>query len=419
MIRRVEALSFRSLRYVSQEMSDFHLLVGPNASGKTTFLDVIALLGDLLRDGLEMAVRSRSPDLVSLIWMERGDRFELAVEMEIPPEQRTQFPRNGQSRARYEVAIGLDPRGELTLLGENLWLRPQPPGPAAPVQRSLFPRPPDPPNTIVIPQGRKTPIGWRTVVSKRPESGNDYFLSEVTGWNNQFRLGPQKSALANLPEDEERFPVAIWAKRFLIEGVRRLVLNSEAMRRPSPPGSPTRFQLDGSNLAWVVESLRAGDREMFERWIRHVRTALPDLRTVETVVREEDRHRYLRVVYATGLKAPSWAVSDGTLRLLALTILAYLPERNRIFLIEEPENGIHPSAVETVFQSLSSTYDSQILCASHSPVVLSLATPEQVLCFARDTDGATDIVRGHEHPNLQNWQGDSDLGMLLAAGVLG
>lgn len=107
------------------------------------------------------------------------------------------------------------------------------------------------------------------------------------------------------------------------------------------------------------------------------------------------------------------------MRLLALTLLAYIGEPGHIYLIEEPENGIHPRAVETVFQSLSSAYESQVLCATHSPVMLSLAEPDQILCFARTPEGATDVVRGDEHPNLREWRRGTDLGTLFATGVLG
>jgi predicted ATPase len=116
---------------------------------------------------------------------------------------------------------------------------------------------------------------------------------------------------------------------------------------------------------------------------------------------------------------PSWTLSDGTLRLLALTLLAYLDLPGRIFLIEEPENGIHPEAVECVYQALSSTTESQVLCASHSPVLLSLSEPSRLLCFARDDRGAADIRRGDEHPALKAWKRGADLGTLFASGVLG
>jgi hypothetical protein len=72
-----------------------------------------------------------------------------------------------------------------------------------------------------------------------------------------------------------------------------------------------------------------------------------------------------------------------------------------------------------MYQSLSSVYDAQILMASHSPVILSAASPEGVLCFAKTPEGATDIVRGDRHPRLTDWHGEVDLGSLFASGVLG
>ena len=56
MIRRIEALRYRGLRYISQEVKPFQMLVGPNASGKSTFLDVPALFSDFVRDGLDSTI---------------------------------------------------------------------------------------------------------------------------------------------------------------------------------------------------------------------------------------------------------------------------------------------------------------------------------------------------------------------------
>lgn len=427
MLTKVEAVNYRSLRSISQRLAPFQTLVGPNGSGKSTFLDVIGFLGDVLRVGPLRAILGdgngipqRAADLSHLTWMRAGSRFELAVELQLPA---TRMPPEHQSRftlARYEVAVeSLPDTGEVVLAAETLWLLPkEEPGPSH-AQRMLFPETVSLRESIVRAPKSKAPKGWRKVVSKVADAGNDYFISETTEWNNGFRLGPSKSALANLPEDEERFPAATWVKRFLMEGVRRVALNAEAMRRPSPPGSPRVFLPDGSNLPWVVHALSEHSPDRFQRWIDHFRTAIPDLRTVSTIDRPEDRHRYLVVEYQNGLKAPSWVVSDGTLRLLALTLLAYTDGADGIALIEEPENGIHPKAVEAVYQSLSTVYDAQVLCASHSPIVLALAKPADLLCFAKDASGATDIVRGDEHPRLRNWTGTLDLGALFAAGVLG
>lgn len=418
MIRRLETVQYRCLLDRSQEIGQFQILVGPNGSGKSTFLDVVRLLGDLLNNGLASAIRSRAPDFLSLVWMGHGSRFDLALELEIPRDRQARLQQNGFSRARYEVALGLNAKKELSILGEDLWLKPDEPRQKDP-QRNLFPQAFPPRGALVKASGKHAPKGWKKVVSKKADTGNDYFISETTAWNNPFRLGPQKLALSNLPEDEERFPVATWVKRVLMEGIQYMVLNSESIRKPSPPGSPLDFLPDGSNLPWSIHNLSEVNPASFGRWIAHVRTALPDLETVETIERPEDKHRYLQVVYRSGLRAPSWTVSDGTLRLLALTLIAYLEGEGKVFLVEEPENGIHPQALETVFQSLSSGYESQVLCATHSPVFLSLAEPEQLLCFALTQNGATDIVRGDLHPNLREWKRTADLGTLFAAGVLG
>jgi predicted ATPase len=416
MIRRIEALRYRALRYISREIGDFQILVGPNASGKSTFLDVARFLGDLLKNGLEGAVRARSPDLRNLVWMQEDRSLELAVEIEIPEDRRRRLPQNGYDRARYEIAIGTR-EGAIAITAETLWLKPA--TNLDSVRRDLFPLQAKAPDTIVFPEGRRSPRGWKKVVTKRTESGIDYFMSETTGWNNPFRLGDQRTALANLPEDEDRFPVATWVKRFLVEGIDFLVLKSEAMRRPSPPGSRKEFRPDGSNLPQAIEQLKTTDPESFAQWLDHVRTALPAVANIETIERPEDRHRYLQLEYRTGLRAPSWTVSDGTLRLLALTLIAYLRFPNRIYLIDEPENGMHPQAIETIFKSLSSAYTSQILCATHSPVLVALAEPEQILCFAQTKGGSVDIVSGTELPNLRDWHREIDLGSLFAAGVLG
>jgi len=125
------------------------------------------------------------------------------------------------------------------------------------------------------------------------------------------------------------------------------------------------------------------------------------------------------VRYRNGAELPSWVVSDGTLRLLALTILPHVPRPGGIYLIEEPENSLHPHNIETVMQSLQSVYKGQVLVATHSPLVLSQTRPEDILVFSRDEHQGTTITVGSEHPGLRDWKGEVNLGTLFAGGVLG
>lgn len=419
MITLIEALNFRSLHYIKQPLGPFHVLVGPNASGKTTFLDVVGFLGRLVSDGLETAVNERTQNFQDLVWGRSGRNFELAIEARIPENLRSLLSNPTYDTIRYEVSLGLDLKtDEISILAEKVLLKVA--QKISDQEKIEFPASILPPNTIMTLKGSKF---TRTVVHK-VHGGNDNFYSESyqesgKGWAPAFKLGPRRSALGNLPEDESKFPVSTWLKRLLAEGVQPVILNSLLIRKASPPGQMRGFKPDGSNLPWVIDHLQKTAKSQFEDWIKHLRTALPDIEEIRTVERADDRHRYLVICYAGGLEVPSWMASDGTLRLLALTLPAYLPDFAGVYLIEEPENGIHPRAVETLFQSLSSAYNAQILMATHSPVILSIVNPDDVLCFAKTKEGATDIVLGSKHPALKEWRGETSLGVLFAAGVLG
>ena len=427
MIRFIEALNYRCLRYVRCPLGNFHVLIGPNASGKTTFLDTLAFLGRLLDSGLDDAIRERTEDIRDLFFGRQGTGFELAVEMQIPEDRRAKTEREVPfDTVRYEISIGWNEQAQQSEIRDEQVILLSSRSAASPrqkdVQRTLFPAPPAPPPTIMhsraVGKGKK-----RTL--RKVGGGNDNFYSEREpgkskgGWAPSIRLGPRKSALANLPDDETKFPATTWLRRTLIEGTQRLMLNSLSLRRSSPPGQGRLFKPDGSNLPWVVESLRAEGRDRFLKWISQVRTALPDIEDVITVELPDTRHRFLQVVYHGGLRVPSWLVSDGTLRLLALTLPAYLSNFEGVYLIEEPENGIHPMAMETVFQSLHSVYSAQILLATHSPVILGCAELSDVLCFKKNAEGATDIVAGPDHPALKQWRDSLNVSDLYASGVLG
>ncbi len=422
MIRRIQALNYRCLRYVDVSLDRFHVLIGPNASGKSTLFDAIAFLGDLVRDGLEGAVRSRTSNFQDLVWGRpaRNMGFELAIEFDVPEKLREQLPADKDFRVfRYEVGIRED-QGGARIQSERGLLMPRLEK-KQPVQRTFFPDPLAPPTTILLGGGRP---GMRTVLSKSINRTDSYYVETATkagkGWVTTIAFGPYRSTFGNLPESPEKFPMATLVKRKLEVGVKPVFLDSQDMRRSSPPEYGLNgFATDGSNLPWTINRLREDHPSDFTEWLEHVQTVLSDLRDIVVIERPEDRHAYLMLRYETGVDVPSWMASDGTMRLLALTLLAYLPDNRQIYLLEEPENGVHPLALEAIRDSLSSAYDAQVLVTTHSPALLALVEPSEVLCFDKNTDGATDIVRGSKHPVLADWQGSINMNVLFARGVVG
>lgn len=60
MITLIEAKNYRCLHYIKQHLEPFQVLVGPNASGKTTFLDVVSFIGDFVSEGPIAAISKRT-----------------------------------------------------------------------------------------------------------------------------------------------------------------------------------------------------------------------------------------------------------------------------------------------------------------------------------------------------------------------
>jgi predicted ATPase len=419
-IQRIEVLNYKCLHYTFQNLGSFQILIGPNASGKSTFLDVLVFVRDLLNEGLWKTIAERARSLRELTWRKEGSRFEIAIEMRIPQSLRERKLLRDYSTACYEIAIGTDKDGVSNILAENLWLmREFARSGHTPDDRDrqVFPQEPKVPKTIVREPQKRIPSGYRKVMS-RHGGRRMYMCSETTRWTWALPIDAEKAGITFIPEDGKRFPVSTWVRKMLKEGIQFLMLDSQKMRNPCPPDAPRTFLPDGSNLPLLVETLRQ-NKKQFRMWVDHLKTVLPQIDDISVEEQQQDRHKYLVVHTSDGKSLPSWLLSDGTLRLFALTLLAYLPGDKGIYIIEEPENGIHPRALEAVYQSLSSIYEGQVFCATHSPVLLSLSKPQELLCFALTPEGATDIVRGDEHPMLMEWKSSVPLGDLLASGVLG
>ena len=377
MITRVEASGYRCLREVSQELQPYQILVGPNGSGKSAFLDVIAFLGGVVSRGLKEAVRDRTENFYDLVWGRTESSFRLAIEAARP-----EVPEAG--RIRYEITAKIDADDdEIVIASERL--------------------------TVRDAAGGRLPVITR--------NGKQVFLSGEAGekLGLGFELHPNVSSLTM---QRTELPSVAWLKSLLQDGVKTVALDNKLLRAPSPPGAGRPAVYDGSNLARLVAQVQDSSPESFKAWVEHVQTAIADIVDIRTVSRPEDKHRYLMIHYAGGVEVPQWMVSDGTLRLLALTLLAYLPGVQGVYLVEEPEVGVHPTAIETIIQSLSSVYEGQVLITSHSPIVLSMPRPDQLLCFQKTQDGTT-ILAGNEHPLLKQWKSGVNLSDLFAAGVLG
>jgi AAA domain, putative AbiEii toxin, Type IV TA system len=261
---------------------------------------------------------------------------------------------------------------------------------------------------LTAPSGR---LVWRTGDSPVYYAREDGFPGDY------FSFPWSRSALSQVPPDSERYPTANLARTLLSNGVQTLGLNGGSMGVPCPLSAPAGELLPtGNNLARVAGRLiNAGADE----WIYHLRLALEDLESISWRQREDDRAEYLTLHYRDGLKIPSWLASFGTLRTLALTLPAFLPaDEPRLYLFEEPENGIHPKAIEIVMSAIQSIPNAQTFVTTHSPMIVQQSGVDSLLLFSK-RDKEIVVEHGGDNAILRELDGVPDLATVFASRVLG
>jgi predicted ATPase len=400
MISYISIRNFKGIKELERlHLSDFHVLVGPNGAGKTTFLEAIDFVADCLKHGPVAAVEKRGvADFDDLTWHRQGGvvGFELWLDLaEYLPEQKGMI-------LHYQLSVCKDDNRGVRVENELL---------SALSENADY-------------SGPKILLGCK-------DNGTYFYMryqeEDGLSYQDSFNFGSDRLALALTPPDDEKYPLANAVRRFLMQGVRYIQLDSQKMRIPCSVTRGTNLDLDGSNMARVVGKLMGGNGGCGPKWAvenspvwlwaEHLRYALPELIAIGWNKRQADNAEFILLRYENGLELPGWLLSDGTLRMLALTLPAFLRAEPAVYMVEEPENGVHPKALEIILRSLSSIPDGQMLIATHSPFVVQQCGIEPLLCFSGSKNGVV-ILPGKEHPVLQEWDGTPDLGLVFAAGVL-
>lgn len=115
----------------------------------------------------------------------------------------------------------------------------------------------------------------------------------------------------------------------------------------------------------------------------------------------------------------AYQLSDGTLRFIALTTVLLQPELPGTILIDEPELGLHPSAINLLAGMMrAASQSAQVIVSTQSVTLLdALAEPEDVIVV--DRKGGESTFRRLEPAKLDDWLEDYTLGELWQKNVLG
>ena len=115
----------------------------------------------------------------------------------------------------------------------------------------------------------------------------------------------------------------------------------------------------------------------------------------------------------------AYNLSDGTLRFMALTTLLLQPHPSKTIIIDEPELGLHPFAINKLSAMMrqASSKGSQIIVSTQSVSLMDNFEPEEIIAVDRiDNQSVFNRLNSEE---LKGWLEDYTLGELWNKNLIG
>lgn len=247
---------------------------------------------------------------------------------------------------------------------------------------------------------------------------------------------------SNHKSSRKRIPLAAHQIENTLSNILVLDPNPQLMRGYAFP-SDDKLRGDGSNISAVLYSLCGRPRPEAEikdklesngeisaaSSLLSLIRSLPE-QNIEGIkfIHEPRGGVMVSLVESFGQKQKEFdasLLSDGTLRVLSIaTALLSTPEGTMV-VIEEIDNGVHPSRAKHLLESIRNIAEERslrVLMSTHNPALLD-ALPDDsikdvVFCYRSLDDGSSQIMRLSDSVSFPEMIAQDTLGGLLTSGVL-
>ncbi len=357
MLDYVTIKGFKSIASIEElKLRPINLVIGANGSGKSNFLGVFAFLQAISEGRLQnYVITAGGAEKVMHFGSKTTKEIELRLVFHEDERYKLTLSPTGDDRLFPSEEIGLCPSEEVIYLG-NKDRNPT-------VGVGLSARQ----------QGREAGIS---------EPGLEYVSRYIRRWR-----------IHHLNDTSSSSPMRKTAK-----------VDDNRFLRP-----------DGANLPAFLYFLREKHEPAYSLIVRTVQRVAPffdDFRLEPLQLKPDDiklewRHKRSDQYFDAS------SLSDGTLRFIALATLFLQPEEFRpsVILVDEPELGLHPYAIEMLAALIrQASVTTQVIVSTQSSLLLDHFEPGDVLVANRVDDG-TQITR-LESPHLTKWLEDYSLGQL-------
>jgi predicted ATPase len=359
-IQEIHIAGFCSLKQVCLEPGRLTVLIGPNGAGKSNLLQALRLIPLLRTRSLQRYVADHGFGAALLHYGAKAtDAIDLAV---VIRDQGTTY--------RYDARLAFAPDDTLYFQTEN----------AARVN------PDDTWSISSLGGGHRESHLLDEVYRDKTVAAVNEWLGRITFYH-FHDTSPQSKLRTHARREDDRYP-----------------------------------RSDGSNLAAYLlrlkESVDSADQKAWQRINRHCRHIAPAIKQLDPVAVNGSVR--LDWIDDRDERFGCHQFSDGTLRALALITVLSQPSGclPRLISIDEPELGLHPSAIALIAELCRSiSRHTQIVLSTQSTELLDYFNADEVVVVERQ-QGETRLTRLSSQA-LQNWLEDYSLSELYDKGVIG
>ncbi len=404
MLTRLRVKGFKNLVDVDVRFGQFTCIAGPNGAGKSNLFDAITFLGDLASMPIMKAAsrargtNGRISDFHSLFFKDsKGDFLPMLfiAEMIVPSSVIDDFDRTATPTAtflEYTLELRLsethadsspaDPiyieREELRAINSSEATKHLGFSPAAAwIKQHIF-----------GPGSRRTAF-ISTDTSTNPSQPAIRLFGDQTKKGGPPFLVPARKSPQTIVSgaNSSSHPTAL-AARSELRSWRLLQLEPSALRRLDNFGDDPHITSIGEHLPGALMRI-----DSYAEVSQRLSQLLPDIVSVNVDADEKRKVKTLLLTMKDKETYTASSLSDGTLRFMALAVLALDPEFGGLLCMEEPENGIHPSRIPqmlSLVRSLSEDIGAdedgaatssirQLIINTHSPLVVAELRDDELL----------------------------------------
>ena len=400
MLKRIKIQGYKSLVDLELNLKPLSVLVGPNASGKSNFLDALQLLSRMATcQDLEEVFEPpyRGYPLESFTFEKEGiksllkrESVSFSIEVDVQLSNAVIESVNQQIQEIRETRVGgrqrLDKSGSkraLLVSERNLRYR---------IEIEMLPQL----GTLRVADEYLATLNTKGELSKRRKP----FLERI---KNRLHLRMEGQAhplyyeryldysILSRSHYPPHYPHMTAMQRELANWLTFYLEPREQMRLPNPVKAVHDIGPMGEDLAAFLNTLHGLNKKQFESIEKSLHTMIPSITGIDVSVNKLGE---VELDLREGEKRISARVlSEGTLRILGLLALVGAEKTPALIGFEEPENGVHPRRVRRIARFLEARMlleDIQFIVTTHSSLLPDLVPPES-LYVCRKINGNTEI----------------------------